>query len=158
MGWIHCTKPAGISAVDFLRGEIFRPTTGYDLVAAAQTPRACYFAYRIPAPMIRGHAIYTELKNGMPIDDLDLAALRPIFEPAADRSIVTALVVLYDDPAGGAFNYKPMDETTGPFDDGDCPKEILDLLSPLRADAPGYAARWRGRQKAASASAAPPPA
>jgi hypothetical protein len=128
MGWIHCTKPAGISPLDFLRKEVFTEHV-VTILATAQTPRACYFAFRVPPDFCDMH-------------------YRDQFEPADDGSIVTVLIVLYDDLPGGAFNFKPMDEIVGPRDDGNCPASILGLLSPTRPDAPGWAGRWRARQKA----------
>jgi len=43
--------------------------------------------------------------------------------------------------------WKEMDETSGPFTKLKCPKEILNMLSPLeKFDYAGYAEEWRKRQ------------
>ncbi len=57
-----------------------------------------------------------------------------------------AVVILFA-RNGKEVLWNEMDESMGPYSKLKCPKEILDILSPIeQLDYPGYAKEWRERQ------------
>jgi hypothetical protein len=72
------------------------------------------------------------------------AAVEQLRVAAGERE-VWALICLVRcnprDPEGYIFGYKDMEESMGPHE-CDCPKSILDLLTPTDAQ---YARQWRAR-------------
>lgn len=75
--------------------------------------------------------------------------------PEETRVIALVCLLSYRRNDHYNFGYKDMDESMGPCE-SDCPKKILDLLTPLKT-AEGFAAEWRKRcaERLANRSAKP---
>lgn len=121
MGTTVSVMPEGFTVEECLRGCL----AGSDIVAQVVTARAGYFAVRV--------------RPGQ----FGWSDLRAYFDPLADGSIVSAVIVLYG-RNGRTLSTKMMDEISGPYVAG-CGAAFLDHLSPLKANVPGHATEWRAR-------------
>ena len=73
--------------------------------------------------------------------------LTKFYEPDEAGAVTTAGVYLYED-GGAQFGWKSIGEFLGPYNESKAPPEFIAKLSPIKEDAPGFAAQWRARQAA----------
>lgn len=134
MGTTSTHKPYNVSPVDYLKANEY---SDCDIVASGVTSGYVYFALRI-YPVPSKQKAYDYLKE--------------VYVPNSDGSIVYAEVIKIDNNKDYYnFSYKEMNETCGPYDNGECPTKVLNALSPLNISSKyqncvEWAQNWRNRQ------------
>lgn len=98
----------------------------------------------------KGISSYEFFKRRMP-DLLDLKVVNNVGYGVCidedNRGEAVVIVMEWHKDPHFNFEYKIMSEREGPFY-YDCPKEIMDLLSPIKDfDWKGYAEEWRAKQR-----------